>query len=47
MGKSQTKKKAQPEKKAAAVAVHKGFSGFYRRSGRDDVKGVGDKSCSV
>ena len=26
---------------------HKGSSGFYRRSGRDDVRGAGDESCSV
>lgn len=31
----------------SCLPVHKGFSGFSRRSGRCDVSGVGDESCSV
>jgi hypothetical protein len=31
----------------AVVPVHNGLSRLNRRSGRDDVRGVGDESCSV
>jgi hypothetical protein len=31
----------------AVTSVHKGISKLNRRSKRDDVRGVGDESCSM